>query len=499
MITRELVIRDYNKLKKLAKKAFLNGKITDCLDYVSFLSFLMYNFNIIYADDEIENLLRNISKKYLCKNVKLDRKTVLFYDWWGWETRGLTNIYLNALVKNNYKIIFVTQLCNKNACGWIEELFFGTENKVIYISNFKNYIENLKELQEIYYEYVPATAFMHTYPSDVVGVLFFHIIKSVKFQINLTDHAFWIGTKCFDYCIEFRDFGYNISLNERHIEEKRLKVLPYYPVITDYKVSNDFEYLMKKIGRFVFSGGSVYKINGSDFFYNFVKELLLEYKDLSFVFIGNGDIEKINEYFRRCSLQERVFCFSERDDFVEFFKRCEFYLDTFPINGALMTQYAVVNGAIPVSFNFSDKQYCSDSDISGLFLQYSDDLKLSFDNVDEAKKEIGLLLSDKSFKSQKKQNIKSLVISKKVFNESILELIESKNTQFKCNLRKLNLKEFSEIYIDSVNKDSSLYYLLFVRARRLKVYMHFFINTIKGLFNYHNIKKIGKKLCKFHF
>ena len=113
-----------------------------------------------------------------------------------------------------------------------------------------------------------------------------------------------------------------------------------------------------------------------------------------------------------------------------------------------------------------------------MFLQYSDDLKLSFDNVDEAKKEIGLLLSDKSFKSQKKQNIKSLVISKKVFNESILELIESKNTQFKCNLRKLNLKEFSEIYIDSVNKDSSLYYLLFVRARRLKVYMHFFINTI---------------------
>ena len=64
MITRELVIRDYNKLKKLAKKAFLNGKITDCLDYVSFLSFLMYNFNIIYADDEIENLLRNVSKKY---------------------------------------------------------------------------------------------------------------------------------------------------------------------------------------------------------------------------------------------------------------------------------------------------------------------------------------------------------------------------------------------------------------------------------------------------
>lgn len=117
MITRELVLRDYNKLKKLAEKAYLNGKITDCLDYVSFLSFLMYNFNIIYADDEIENLLRNISKKYLCKNVKLDRKTVLFYDWWGWETRGLTNIYLNALVKNNYKIIFVTQLRNKNACG----------------------------------------------------------------------------------------------------------------------------------------------------------------------------------------------------------------------------------------------------------------------------------------------------------------------------------------------------------------------------------------------
>lgn len=499
MITRELVLHDYNKLKELAEKSYLTGKTKDCLDYISFLAFFMYNFNFIYADDEIENLLGNISKNYPCKDIKVDRNTVLFYDWWGWKTRGLTNIYLKALVKNNYKVIFVTQVHNKNTCKWIEDLFYETESKVVYISDFKNYIENLKELQNIYYEYVPATAFMHTYPSDVVGVLFFYAIKSVKFQINLTDHAFWLGANCFDYCIEFRDFGYNISLKERHIKENKLKVLPYYPVIAPYKVSDDFEILLKRIGRFIFSGGSVYKINGSNFFLNFVKDLLLAYKDLSFVFIGNGNIEKINKYFSRYSLLERVFCFSERDDFIEFFKRCEFYLDTFPINGALMTQYAVVNGAVPVSFNFSDKRYCTDSDISGLFTEYTDSLKLSFNNIDEAKKEVDLLLSNESYKNQKRKKLMNLVISKKTFDESVLELVKNKNTRFKCNLKTLNLGEFSEIYVNSFNKDISLYYLMFVKTKKLKIYMNFFINTIKGIFNYHNIKRIGKKICKFHF
>lgn len=44
MITRELVLHDYNKLKGLSEKSYLNGKTKDCLDYISFLAFFVYKF-----------------------------------------------------------------------------------------------------------------------------------------------------------------------------------------------------------------------------------------------------------------------------------------------------------------------------------------------------------------------------------------------------------------------------------------------------------------------
>ena len=38
-----------------------------------------------------------------------------------------------------------------------------------------------------------------------------------RYQVNLTDHAFWLGTYAFDYCLEFLDFGAIVSREYRHI------------------------------------------------------------------------------------------------------------------------------------------------------------------------------------------------------------------------------------------------------------------------------------------
>lgn len=51
----------------------------------------------------------------------------------------------------------------------------------------------------------------------------------------MTDHAFWLGRFAFDYCIEFRVYGYNISIQKRKIEKEKILMLPYYPVIRKEK------------------------------------------------------------------------------------------------------------------------------------------------------------------------------------------------------------------------------------------------------------------------
>lgn len=52
-----------------------------------------------------------------------------------------------------------------------------------------------------------------------------------RYQINLTDHAFWLGAHAFDYVLEFRDFGANVSRQYHHIAPHKILKQPYYPYI----------------------------------------------------------------------------------------------------------------------------------------------------------------------------------------------------------------------------------------------------------------------------
>ena len=101
--------RNKNEIKKLV---FLQ-KYEEALAKITTLANSLYESNQYYVDDDLENALFNIQKqlqkKYDFEEIKdVNTKTVLFYDGFGLDSRGLAYIYLKALVNLGYKVIYMT-------------------------------------------------------------------------------------------------------------------------------------------------------------------------------------------------------------------------------------------------------------------------------------------------------------------------------------------------------------------------------------------------------
>lgn len=479
-ITKGKVIKDYNKLVSLAERLFAKKRYENAVTATKTAASLMYNFNFIYTDERLESLLHKISDVYISElTVEKTDKTVLFYDWWCLETRGLSNIYIRALLANGYKVIVVTPEYNKNSADWLKKLL--CENGCIEFYDSKSSCKKqLKNLTDIYNRHKPSFAFFHSMPNDVVGCSFFAKIPCTRYQINLTDHAYWLGSTCLDYSLEFRDYGYTISKNHRQIPEEKLLVLPYYPVHKMEKayLMTDFFKTHKNI---VFSGGSLYKIAGNPIFFEIVSYILDSYKDSTFVFIGGGNPDNINNFITQKGYQDRFFYFEERPDFEDFIRHSKFFLCTYPVMGALMNQLAVINGKIPLCYNPNMDDIARDGDNESLFIDTGHNPIMSYKTLNEMKQEIDRLFTDRDYLFQKEKQLEGMIITETDFAEQVKNILENNSTKYKGHERKLDLEEFAQIFIDAENNTNKLYNIIFAQTKSFVIYRHFPVKCFYGV------------------
>ena len=85
---------------------------------------ILYLYNQEYKDDFIERKLIDISLLTHSTTDKhlTDKETVLFYDGFGLDLRGLAYIYIKALSKLGYRIIYVSMAKDKNSQPYIMDL-----------------------------------------------------------------------------------------------------------------------------------------------------------------------------------------------------------------------------------------------------------------------------------------------------------------------------------------------------------------------------------------
>lgn len=178
-------INDFNKLKTYANKCFSKHDYKQALSAIETASKLMYNFNLIYTDDDMENMLSQIGQIVLKRNNKIKspvkNNRVIFYDYFAIDNRGLTQQYITALIESGYEILFITY--EQKNMKKSERIFLQLnqyEKAKIYTIKKKGYIESAKELYDIINNYDADTVLLHTSPWDVVGILTFSQINDMK-------------------------------------------------------------------------------------------------------------------------------------------------------------------------------------------------------------------------------------------------------------------------------------------------------------------------------
>jgi hypothetical protein len=430
------------KLKRLLNEALKKRKVGKSIRLLQICAILQCENCQIYFDEELENALITLAS--LIPNSKgswscSSKNTVLFYDGFGNDVRGLAVIYLRALVHLKYKIIYVTEEKSKQQQPQITRLLKEAGAQSFYVRGGPN-LQNIGELETIFNQFRPEISFFYSTPWDSAGLITFaqYQNKTNRFLINLTDHLFWLGVYDLDYDIEFRNYGAFISKKYRKIPEDKILILPYYPFLPETNSDSGLDLFFSNY-RVVFSGGSLHKTDDiNKTFYSIVEEILGEHPDAGFLYVGNGDTSDIRKL--QSKYPNRVRYYSERSDFFDLLKKSIFFLNTYPISGGLMIQYAAKAGKIPLTLKHDDDCY-------GFLIDYELDHKFVFSDRKSLTDFSNRLFADPSFLEEQEGLLKSSVISESDFQSSLSLALKHKKSTFKVSFEAVDVSGMQQSFL----------------------------------------------------
>lgn len=434
------------RLKKAASHELEKGCLNSALELVSCCAKIIYETNIKYTDFELENILDIVSKKSqisLLKKKNINNNIIIFFDGFGLDNRGLAQIYLKALC--SYKrVVYVTYDKNKKRIPNILKILDRANASSYFINEDKKFLDIIQQLNEIILCEKPGSFFLYSTPHDVVATVILNAYKDIlrRYQINLTDHAFWLGSRCIDTCIEFRDYGARITSQYRNIEKDRIVKLPFYPLINEEETFQGYPFEVKANTKVIFSGGALYKtIDSQNTYYQMVDHLLCQNEDYIFWYAGQG-----NDYeLKRLGYKHpnRVFHTYERSDLFQVMKSCTYYLNTYPISGGLMMQYAARAGKVPLTLG-------GDEDVEGYLLK-QDELKIVFQEKEDLFAEAERLITDEKYYELRAIEMEKAVIKEADF-ENRLKNILNGVMEFNIEYKPIDTTYFRTLYLERVRK-----------------------------------------------
>lgn len=494
MLKIENIIKQYNKVIRLAEISYNKGNFDKCLFHIKVAANIAYNINFKYTDKRIEELLENISGKilsHLTPSQNNDR-TILFYDSFGWDNKGLTQQYVRALMSIGYDIVYVVENGDiEKRKELLSDISSKKNNTVIELDNELSYTSQIIWLYNTIINFRPSKIFLHILPDSVVPVVVSYRIKgqNTVYNINLTDHAFWIGSGCIDYNIEFREHGCNISMNFRGLKKNQLLLLPFYPILNSAAFKGFDANLENKV--VLFSGGSYYKIYGKEgIFFKVLKLLFDRFSNIILLYAGWGYEKPILEFIKNNHLENRLILIGERDDINEVFKRIDIYLGTFPFGGGLMSQYASVNKKPIVTYNPESSSF---SDMEKIVCQQKE-IHFSFKNLPDLLGNFERLVLDERYRIEYGEEFGDCVISPTQFKDELEYILINTTSLRKFNDIIIKNDEIVEWYLEINNLYLHNHELIIITNYRLKTFylfpsfMYFQREVINGV-----LSKIRRK------
>ena len=218
-------------LKKVCERSIKVNQCESAMAAISVAGHILYRYNQCYTDLELECMIERIAEikrtkyKEMLNLFKTDPNTVLFYDGFGLDTRGVAGMYLNALKKNGYRIVYVTDSFSQGSLIELSKQMRDADIVWKYISMRNSYTQWVDELMQVILKNSPKAMFFYTKPNDVAGAVGFGMMKSKveRYFIDLTDHAFWLGTHSNDFFCGSREMSASNQVFRRNSpKEKQL-------------------------------------------------------------------------------------------------------------------------------------------------------------------------------------------------------------------------------------------------------------------------------------
>lgn len=409
-ITLHDIKQGYRGLKRIAQKSFKKRDFNTAMKYVNHCVTVASQFNWIYTDDELEELLDNIAQSKIdtgcISDYKADENNWVFFDDYC-TSYVLALQWMNALSKTGKKILYITSQYsldghrNISILGEIEK----KPNVVVEVVPKGNSFDRANYLYQSIINFKASKVVLHKAMNSLIQLPLCVLPKEVKvYNINLGDQFFWLGVPHIDYNIEFRPFGASVSLQRRGFKKEQLLMVPFYPA----NENRPFEGFPADCeGKLVvFSGGDYYKtFDDRGTYWRLVKKILDKHNNVVLLFatkrnpIGNGSIVK---FIRDNHFEGKLFRINFRKDIFQVFAHCDIYLGTCPISGSLMSQLAAIN-AKPI-LQFYPEGTPDDETEQALCI--NDKFQISFQSEEEFLKEADRLIGDAEYRKKQGERLK---------------------------------------------------------------------------------------------
>jgi len=355
-------------------------------------------------------------------------------------------------------------------------------------------LDRLSRLQNEIIEFQPEKSFIHITPSSVEPIVLFNSLKGVeRYQVNLTDHAFWLGLSSIDYSIEFRNYGYTVSTEKRGLKKEQCLLQSFYP-ITDCKPFKGLPKVVKEDSIVVFTGGAYYKMYGeNDMFFKLIKSIVNVNKNVVVLIAGGGNPTPLENFISENKLSERVVLIGSRSDINFIFKSCDIYLSTFPFTGGLMGQFAAVNKKPVLSFSPKNIPF----NFTEGFLNWKKrNWKVTHHFEDDFLIEAEKMINNSEYRDQKGDEAFENLIKFNEFNDHLKELITFNRNIEPLEHVTIDYNKFTNLYIDCENNYQPWFYSYILSRFKLRTIILFPDIFIKIIFSKNTRSKMISALLR---
>ena len=483
----------YKGVKAHAVEAFDKGDYERSMEYVRHCATIAQQFNWIYADDKLEDLLKNIAPQIIPQTendyTPVKDRVVLYDDFCVSFILALQ--YVDALVAAGKELLYVTFNQQSGKFSSIIPVIQSKYPNVRIVRLEKKSIiqSNIDFYQEIM-NFRPEQILLHVFANTII-IPALHALPKVtsKYIINLADQTFWLGAKVVNYVLEFRQFGVSVSQQRRGIKPKQQLLVPFYPIVDN----NPFQGFPKECTEegkvLVFSGGDIYKVlDEKRIYWHLVKRVLDTFPEVVFLFATKIDgigIDFLNMFIKENHYEGRFIYTKFRPDINEVMAHVDVFMGTCPVCGSLMSQLAARNATPILQYYYPE----TPDDETEQAICINEEFSISFNDEEAFMQETERLIHDVEYRKKQGKRLQRAMMTEKQFNELVKNTLATNKTQiplqpYEFDYQQLDDRWFALEKTGYISSLSYLYHLLGAKKCLRYVPILFIKKHLNTLFNY---------------